>query len=127
MVSVAVLFALSFAVTVITLLPLDNVIPETDQPAVPVAVPLPPLSLLHVMLFIPLVPSEALPPRFNVLLVVEYVELEVGLVIVTDGAVVSRMMESLAELDTFPAASLYHTYTVLLPFPLLKAYDTLPL
>ena len=46
------------------------------------------------------------------------------------GAVVSRVMVSLAELaelDTFPAASLYHTYTVLLPSPLLRVYVTLPL
>ena len=39
---------------------------------------------------------------------------------VTVGAAVSRVIESLAALDTFPAASLYHTYTVLLPSPLLN-------
>ena len=36
------------------------------------------------------------------------------------GAVVSKVMLSLAELDTFPAASLYQTYTVLLPSVELK-------
>ena len=46
---------------------------------------------------------------------------------VTVGAVVSRAMESLAVLDTFPAASLYHTYTVLLPSPLLRVYEMLAL
>ena len=39
---------------------------------------------------------------------------------VTVGAVVSKEMESLAVFDTFPAASLYHAYNVLLPSPLLK-------
>jgi hypothetical protein len=56
-----------------------------------------------------------------------YVALDVGLVMVTVGAVVSRVIESLAVFDTFPTASLYHTYTVLLPSPLLNVYDTLPL
>ncbi len=42
------------------------------------------------------------------------------------GAVVSRVISSLAELDTFPEESLNHTYTVLLPSPLLKVYETLP-
>ena len=45
---------------------------------------------------------------------------------VTMGAVVSRVIESVAALDTFPAASLYHTYTVLLPSPLARVYETLP-
>ncbi len=50
----------------------------------------------------------------------------VGLVIFTVGAVVSRIIVSLAEFDTFPAASLYHTYIVLPPSPPLKEYDTVP-
>ena len=50
-----------------------------------------------------------------------------GLVIVTMGAVVSRVMESLAALDTFPAESLNHTYTVFCSSPLVNVYDTLPL
>ena len=45
---------------------------------------------------------------------------------VTMAAVVSRVMESLAEFDTFPAESLYHTYTVLLSLPLANEYETLP-
>ena len=60
----------SFAVTVITLSPLDRLILEIVQLAVPVAVPFPPLLLLHATLLIPLELSDALPPRFIVLLVV---------------------------------------------------------
>ena len=59
----------SFAVTVITLSPLDKDIPETVQLAVPVAVPFPPLLLLHVTVLIPLELSDALPPRLIVLVV----------------------------------------------------------
>ena len=59
----------SLAVTVITLSPLDRLILETVQEAVPVAVPFPPLLLLHATLLIPLTLSEALPPRLIVLLV----------------------------------------------------------
>ena len=59
----------SFAVTVITLSPLDRLILEIVQLAVPVAVPFPPLLLLHATLLIPLELSEALPPRLMVLLV----------------------------------------------------------
>lgn len=39
----------------------------------------------------------------------------------------SNVMESLAVFDTFPAASLYQTYIVLAPLPLLKVYTTLAL
>ena len=42
------------------------------------------------------------------------------------GAVVSRVISSLAELDTFPEESLNHTYTVLLLSLPLKVYETLP-
>ena len=59
----------SLAVTVITLSPLDKLILETVQEAVPVAVPFPPLLLLHATLLIPLELSDALPPRLIVLLV----------------------------------------------------------
>jgi hypothetical protein len=117
---------LSFAVTVILLSPLDRLILETLQLVVPLALPLPPLSLLHVTSFTPLVLSDALPLRVIVLLVVVYVLPEVGLVMVTMGAVVSRIMESLAVLDIFPAASLYQTYTVLPPSELERVYETLP-
>jgi hypothetical protein len=67
---VPVLFAPSVAVTVITLSPLDKVIFEIDQLVVPLAVPLPPLLLLHVTLLTPLMLSEALPPKLILLLVV---------------------------------------------------------
>ena len=97
----------SLAVTVITLSPLDKIILETVQLAVPVAVPFPPLSLLHATLLMPLTLSDALPPRFIVLLVAVYVEFDVGLDMVTVGTVVSRVMVAFAVLDTFPAASLY--------------------
>lgn len=62
-VSVLVLPGLSVAVTVITLLPLDKVIPEIDQLVVPLAVPLPPRLLLHVTLCTPLELSDVLPPQ----------------------------------------------------------------
>jgi len=51
----------------------------------------------------------------------------VGLVIDTVGAVVSSVMESLAVLETFPAASLYQTYIVFEPSPLLNVYEILAL
>ena len=123
-VSVPVLPAPSATVTVMTLDPLERLILETLQLVVPLAVPLPPTSLLHVTEVIPLVLSEALPPRLTVLLVVAWVELDVGLVMVTVGTVVSRVIESFTALDIFPAASLYHTYTVLLPSPPINVYDT---
>jgi len=59
----------SLAVTVITLSPLDKDILETVQEAVPVAVPFPPLLLLHATLLMPLELSDALPPMLIVLLV----------------------------------------------------------
>ena len=126
-VSVPGLPALSVAVTVITLSPFDRLMFEIDQLVVPLASPLPPLSLLNVTSFTPLVLSDALPLKLTVLLVAVYVSLDVGLVIVTMGAVVSRVIESLAELDTFPAASLYHTYTVFCSSPLVRGYEALPL
>ena len=46
---------------------------------------------------------------------------------VITGIVVSSVMEPLATFDTFPAASLNQAYTVLLPSPLLKVYETLAL
>ena len=108
-VSVPELFAPSFAVTVMTLSPVDKLMLETVQEAVPVAVPFPPLLLLHATLLIPLELSDALPPRLIVLLVAVYVELDVGLDMVTVGTVVSKIMVALAVFETFPAASLYHT------------------
>ena len=67
--SVLVLPALSFAVTVILLSPLDRLTLDILQYVVPLAVPLEPLSLLHVTSFTPLVVSDALPLRLTVLLV----------------------------------------------------------
>jgi hypothetical protein len=70
-VSVLVLFALSVAFTVITLLfPFDRLMLGIDQLVVPLAVPLPPLLLLHVTLLTPLILSDELPPKLIVLLVV---------------------------------------------------------
>ena len=40
---------------------------------------------------------------------------------VITGSVVSNVMESLTAIDTFPDASLYQTYIVFLPSPLLNA------
>ena len=87
-----VLPAPSAAVTVMVLSPPERFILETDQFVVPLAVPLPPLSLLHVTLPIPLVPSEALPPKLIGMLVAVYLLLDVGLVMLTVGAVVSRVI-----------------------------------
>jgi len=70
MVSVEVLPTLSFAVTVILLSPLIRLMLEMLQYVVPLAVPLPPLSLVHVTSFTPLEISDALPLRLNGLLVV---------------------------------------------------------
>jgi len=70
--SVAVLPALSVAVTVMELLPLERFIDETVQLVVPLAVPLLPVALFdHATLLTPLVLSDALPLRLVVLLVVE--------------------------------------------------------
>ena len=126
MVSTAVLPALSLAVTVIVLSPFDRLMLEIVQLVVPIAVPLPPLLLVHVTSFIPLVLSDALPPRLIVLLVAVYVASDVGLVMFIVGAVVSKVISSLAAFDTFPEESLKHTYTVLLPSLPLKVYETLP-
>jgi hypothetical protein len=60
---VAVLPAESLAVTVIVLLPLDKVMAEIDQLAVPLAVPLAPLSLVQIISLMPLPLSVALPDR----------------------------------------------------------------
>ena len=59
----------SFAVTVITFSPLDRLMLAIVQLAVPEAVPLPPLPLLHDTLLMPLALSDALPPRLMALLV----------------------------------------------------------
>ena len=71
------------------LLPLERLIFDMLQLVVPLDVPLLPVALFdHVTLLIPL-SSEAVPLRVMELLAVEYVESDVGLVMVTTGAVVS--------------------------------------
>src|SRR5690348_8998676 len=87
-VAVPALLAASFAVTVSTFVPDCSTIPLTDQLVVPVAVPLPPRSLLQLTCVTPTL-SEALPPIVKGLLVVAYVAALVGTVIATVGAVVS--------------------------------------
>jgi hypothetical protein len=59
----------------------------------------------------------ALPTATPVALFARFVELTVG-------AVVSRVMLSLAAPDIFPAASLYHTYTVFVPLLPLRVNGT---
>jgi hypothetical protein len=105
--------------------PIERPMPETDQLVVPVAVPFPPtVTLCHVTTLMPLELSDALPLMLNEPVGLVYTPVEVGLVMVTVGEVVSRVIELFAALDTFPALSLYQTYTVLLPSPLLTVYDT---
>lgn len=104
-VPVEVLPALSVALTVITLSPLERVMPEMLQ--LVVAVPEPPLLLLHSTLLIPLPVSEAVPLKAMVELF--EVEPEAGLKIVTVGAVVSRVIEAWAESEILPSLSLYQT------------------
>ena len=60
----------SVAVTFITLFPLDRLILEIVQLVVPLAVPLPPLLLLHVTLLTLPELSDAVPLKVMVLLVV---------------------------------------------------------
>jgi len=60
----------SLAVTVITLAPLDRLMLDIDQLVVPLAVPLPPLLLLHVTLLTLPELSDAVPLKVMVLLVV---------------------------------------------------------
>jgi len=86
--SVAVLPAASRAVTVTTLAPACNTIPAAVQAVVPVAVPLPPRSLLHVTCVTPTL-SAAVPPTVSGLAGAVYVTSVVGVVITTVGAVVS--------------------------------------
>ena len=61
--------------------------PGTDQLAVPVAVPLPPRSLLQETCVTPTL-SAAVPPSVSTVPLVENVLAEVGVVMATVGAVV---------------------------------------
>jgi hypothetical protein len=60
--SLATFAAASRAVTVMTFDPFCSVIPDTDQLAVPAAVPLPPRLLVQVTCVTPTL-SEAIPPK----------------------------------------------------------------
>ena len=86
--SVAVLPAASRAVTVSTFVPDWRTIPLADQLVVPVAVPLPPRLFAHVTWVTPTL-SAAVPPSVRGVVVVLWVEAEVGEVMVTVGGVVS--------------------------------------
>ncbi len=83
-----VLPAASRAVTVSTFCPLCSTIPLTDQLVVPVAVPLPPRSLLQVTCVTATL-SEAVPPSASGVALAVCVASLVGVVIVTVGSVVS--------------------------------------
>jgi hypothetical protein len=87
--SVRLLPAASCAVTLSTLMPDSKTIPMTDQLVVgPLAVPLPPRLLLHVISVTPTL-SDAVPPMVRGLVVVVSVGFEVGVLIVTVGRLVS--------------------------------------
>src|SRR3990170_4332052 len=87
-VAVPVLPAASRAVTVRTFAPGRSAIALADQDVVPVAVPLPPRSLVQVTWVTP-TSSAAVPPSASEVLLVLYVAPDVGDVIATVGAVVS--------------------------------------
>ena len=87
-VSVAVLPAASRAVTVSTFDPAWRAMPLAVQDVVPEAVPLPPRLFVQVTWVTPTL-SEAVPPRVRGLVLVLYVELDVGAVMETLGAVLS--------------------------------------
>src|SRR4029453_8575850 len=80
--------AASRAVTVSTLAPGWSTIPAPDQLVVPVAVPLPPRSLLHVTWVTPTL-SVAVPASASGLALVAYVAADVGVVMATVGGAVS--------------------------------------
>ena len=80
---------------------------SADQLVVPLADSPPPLLLDQDTLFIPDALSEADPPMDSFFLSVEEVASEVGLVIVTVGTAVSRVIVALAALETLPASVLY--------------------
>ena len=86
--SVRVLFAASRAVTVMTFAPLCKVMPATLQLVVPVAVPLPPRSFVHVTCVTPTA-SAAVPPTVSVAELVAKVVDVVGVAMEIVGAVVS--------------------------------------
>jgi hypothetical protein len=92
--------AASRASTVITLTPPWSVIEAIVQLVVPVAVPLPPLSFIHVTCVTPTT-SVALPLTVNVLVLVVYVVAVVGAVICTSGGVVSGPASPTVQVNDF--------------------------
>ena len=79
------------AVTVTMFLPSISDIPDIDQVAVPIAVPLPPAEFAHVTRLTP-TSSEALPDMVINASAVSYVPAVVGDVIATVGAIVSLIV-----------------------------------
>ena len=95
--SVATLPAASRAVTVIRLVPTTTGTEATDQLAVPVAMPLPPLLFVQVTC-VTAASSEAVPASAIVAPAVAKVEAVVGVAIVTVGTFVSGTVKSIAPL-----------------------------
>src|SRR5207302_1886975 len=102
--AVAVLPAASRTVTVNTFAPDWRTIPPTVRLVVPVAVPLPPRMVTHVTWVTPTL-SAAVPPSVREALPVAYVGLEVGVVMVTVGAVASVSVTVTVAVAVLPAAS----------------------
>src|SRR3972149_1453692 len=102
--AVPVLPAASRAVTASTFVPAWRAIPLADQDVVPEAVPLPPRSLDQLTWVTPEL-SAAVPPRVRGLVLALYVELDVGEVMVTVGAVTSVKVTVNVAGPAFPAAS----------------------
>src|SRR3989304_6296055 len=113
-VAVAVLPAASLAVTVRRFAPGCSAIPPADQVVVPVAVPLPPRSLVHVI-WVTLTLSAVVPPSVSEVLFVPYVAPDVGDVIATVGAVVSVKVTVRKAVPVLPAASRAVTVSTLVP------------
>src|SRR5438128_187381 len=114
-VAVPVLPAASRAVIVRTFVPLCRTIPLAVQLVVPVAVPLPPRLFAHVTWVTPML-SDAVPATVSGLVFVVKVGPEVGVVMLTVGAVVSMLQVKLAGVGSvFPAGSVARTWKVWLP------------
>src|SRR5436190_1247306 len=112
--SVATLPAASLAVTVMTLAPGCKETLATDHAVVPVATPLPPLSLDQLTCDTPNA-SLAVPPSASVADVVEKVVAAVGVAIEIVGAVPSVIVTVTAALLALPAESLAVTVMRLAP------------
>src|SRR5437870_13668836 len=111
-VAVPVLPAASRAVIVRTFVPLCRTIPLAVQVVVPVAVPEPPALLTHATCVTPTL-SATVPPSVSGLIFVVKVGPEVGVVMLTVGAVVSMLQVKLAGVGSvFPAGSVARTRKV---------------